>query len=286
MLFLFSFTWLCSQLHTGLVTHFKGKIVEDFDREFRCIYAESRSVNKLIISSAASSSSHRNLQKIKQALKHIQVNESETTSPSNSLSNSSIASIKKSPYLNQATANASCDKKEMAPRKNLSGLLGLNDWKYQPKELSDSSGSASAKLRAPHNDTSDLLRVKTSLMSVSSPILSDHTRNGYDSHLLPENIGVKNNKKFLYAGQPMENVNKTQKDEKPVPHGYGKLDFIHKSTNPAISGPCGLPEDAPMINNSNIHRDDKRMTLGHSKLDLITNYNKSKGKQIHSRFEM
>uniref|UniRef100_A0A670IJY7 Family with sequence similarity 83 member C n=1 Tax=Podarcis muralis TaxID=64176 RepID=A0A670IJY7_PODMU len=32
------------QVHTGLVTHFKGKIVEDFDREFRCIYAESRSL--------------------------------------------------------------------------------------------------------------------------------------------------------------------------------------------------------------------------------------------------
>uniref|UniRef100_A0A8C6YD42 Family with sequence similarity 83 member C n=1 Tax=Naja naja TaxID=35670 RepID=A0A8C6YD42_NAJNA len=40
----YSFTWLCSQLHTSLVMHFKGKIVNDFDREFRCIYAESRSI--------------------------------------------------------------------------------------------------------------------------------------------------------------------------------------------------------------------------------------------------
>ncbi|XP_066480782.1 protein FAM83C [Tiliqua scincoides] len=288
----YSFTWLCSQLHTGLVTHFKGKIVEDFDREFRCIYAESRSVNKLSIPSAArsTSSSHRSLQKTEPVLKCIQVNESETTSPSSSLSNSSIASIKKSPYLNQATANAPCEK---TSRRNISDLLGLNDWKYQPGEQSDSSCSTSAKLSSPYNDTSDLLRVKTSLMSVSSPILGGHTRNGNDSHLLPENTGVKSNKKFHYAGQSMEDVNKTQKDEKPATHGYSKLDLFHKSTNPITSetrptlpGSYGLPKDAPMTNNSKIHRDDKRMTLGHSKLDLITNYNKAKGKQIHSRFEM
>lgn len=217
--FPFSFTWLCSQLHTGLVTHFKGKIVEDFDREFRCIYAESKSVNKLNISSAtrSTSSSYRSLQKIEPVLKCIQMNESERTSPSSSLSNSSIVSIKKSPYLKLATGNPPCEKKEMASRKNISGLMGLNDWKYQPKELS-------------------------------------------------------------------------QKDEKPCVHGYSKQDLIHKSTNPAMSEmkptpacPYGLPED---VNNSNIHRDEKRMTLGHSKLDLITNYNKSKGKHIHSRFEM
>ncbi|KAM7127098.1 protein FAM83C [Molossus nigricans] len=40
----YSFTWLCSQAHTSMVLHLRGRIVEDFDREFRCLYAESRPV--------------------------------------------------------------------------------------------------------------------------------------------------------------------------------------------------------------------------------------------------
>ncbi|XP_048203418.1 protein FAM83C [Perognathus longimembris pacificus] len=40
----YSFTWLCSQAHTSLVMQLRGRIVEDFDREFRCLYAESQPV--------------------------------------------------------------------------------------------------------------------------------------------------------------------------------------------------------------------------------------------------
>ncbi|XP_028905374.1 protein FAM83C [Ornithorhynchus anatinus] len=40
----YSFTWLCSQAHTSLVLQLWGRIVEDFDREFRCLYAESKAV--------------------------------------------------------------------------------------------------------------------------------------------------------------------------------------------------------------------------------------------------
>ncbi|KAM6163836.1 protein FAM83C [Rhynchocyon petersi] len=40
----YSFTWLCSQAHTSMALQLRGRIVEDFDREFRCLYAESRPV--------------------------------------------------------------------------------------------------------------------------------------------------------------------------------------------------------------------------------------------------
>ncbi|XP_002747294.4 protein FAM83C [Callithrix jacchus] len=40
----YSFTWLCSQAHTSMVLQLRGRIVGDFDREFRCLYAESRPV--------------------------------------------------------------------------------------------------------------------------------------------------------------------------------------------------------------------------------------------------
>ncbi|XP_055471361.1 LOW QUALITY PROTEIN: protein FAM83C [Psammomys obesus] len=41
----YSFTWLCSQAHTSMVLQLRGHIVEDFDREFRCLYAESQPVD-------------------------------------------------------------------------------------------------------------------------------------------------------------------------------------------------------------------------------------------------
>ncbi|XP_053099633.1 protein FAM83C [Hemicordylus capensis] len=291
----YSFTWLCSQVHTGLVTHFKGKIVEDFDKEFRCIYAESRSVNKLNIPSAERSipSPRRIFQKMEPVFKHAQMSENENTSPSSSVSNSSIGSIKRSPYLNQLTSNVLGEKKGLDPsetRENISGLLRISDLNYQPRQQLDSSCSVFAQSKSPANDASNLLRLKTSLLSVSSPILGDNIRNY--SHFMPENIGTRSSK-FSYTGQPMEDGSKIQKDEKPVTHKYSKPDLINKPINlttsemtTTIPGSYGLSDDAAMENNSSIHRNDKRMTLGHSKLDLITNYNKSKAKQIHSRFEL
>uniref|UniRef100_A0A8C0BZR1 Scaffolding anchor of CK1 domain-containing protein n=1 Tax=Buteo japonicus TaxID=224669 RepID=A0A8C0BZR1_9AVES len=46
----YSFTWLCSQVHTSLVTHFRGQIVAEFDKEFRYLYAESRAVTSFCVS--------------------------------------------------------------------------------------------------------------------------------------------------------------------------------------------------------------------------------------------
>uniref|UniRef100_A0A8C3Q4R6 Scaffolding anchor of CK1 domain-containing protein n=1 Tax=Geospiza parvula TaxID=87175 RepID=A0A8C3Q4R6_GEOPR len=45
----YSFTWLCSQVHTGLVTHFRGQIVAEFEKEFRFLYAESRAVTSFLM---------------------------------------------------------------------------------------------------------------------------------------------------------------------------------------------------------------------------------------------
>ncbi|XP_048353983.1 protein FAM83C [Sphaerodactylus townsendi] len=292
----YSFTWLCSQVHTCLVTQFKGKLVEDFDREFRCLYAESRSVNKLSASSAegSTSSSHTNSQKTEPALKHSQMNESDISSPSSSSSNSSIVSIKRSPYRNQVTSTVPCEKKEVAPgetRKDALGFLRLCDLKHQPTDHPNSSYGTSTKLNFPFDDTSNVRRFKASLLSVSSPRLDTNARYGHDLQFGTEDTGINN--KFFYSAQPMENINKMQKDEKPITHRYTKLDLLSQPTHPlsneiryAVPNSSDLCDDVPMENKSHIQRNEKRMTLGHSKLDLITNYNKSKAKHIHSRFEL
>lgn len=39
-----SFTWLSAQVHSNMVMHFSGRIADSFDREFRCMYADSQPI--------------------------------------------------------------------------------------------------------------------------------------------------------------------------------------------------------------------------------------------------
>ncbi|KAM7327024.1 hypothetical protein ACRRTK_013391 [Alexandromys fortis] len=81
-------------------------------------------------------------------------------------------------------------------------------------------------------------------------------------------------------------------DEKRLTLGHSKLDLITKYHQ--LQGARQRPEPgfpgAPLSghqngSNNDLYAPEKRLTLGHSKLDLITKYNKSKFKQLRSRFE-
>ncbi|KAM3878343.1 protein FAM83C [Diretmus argenteus] len=41
----YSFTWLSGQVHSNMVMHFSGRITDSFDREFRCLYADSQIID-------------------------------------------------------------------------------------------------------------------------------------------------------------------------------------------------------------------------------------------------
>ncbi|XP_008406484.1 protein FAM83C [Poecilia reticulata] len=42
----YSFTWLSAQVHSNMVMHFSGFITDSFDREFRCLYADSQIIDR------------------------------------------------------------------------------------------------------------------------------------------------------------------------------------------------------------------------------------------------
>ncbi|MED6254539.1 hypothetical protein ATANTOWER_028763 [Ataeniobius toweri] len=42
----YSFTWLSAQVHSNMVMHFSGCIADSFDREFRCLYADSQIIDR------------------------------------------------------------------------------------------------------------------------------------------------------------------------------------------------------------------------------------------------
>ncbi|XP_076123713.1 protein FAM83C [Alosa pseudoharengus] len=42
----YSFTWLSAHVHSNMLLHFSGRITDGFDREFRCLYADSQVLDR------------------------------------------------------------------------------------------------------------------------------------------------------------------------------------------------------------------------------------------------
>ncbi|CAM4627692.1 unnamed protein product [Lepidochelys olivacea] len=322
----YSFTWLCSQVHACLVTHFRGKIVEDFDREFRSLYTESKPVPAFCIPEAGTNpaSAHSSAWTLKSLLKSAKPNEAGTASQASSLSNSSIESIKMSPFRKNSTYNVLHEKQDLGPgfisekRKEAISSMKPSDSK-QHWEMSNSNQNTSAKFKSALYDQPNHKSHQASLQPMSFPILScsepNHlenkalakTKNGQLLHHSAmrqgpnlrspsENTstnGANTKQKApsdVSSGKSIESGSKICKNEKTLTLGHSKLDLIiqynqlKSEWTAAVPSSARLSDEVPKENSCNIHRDEKTLTLGHSKLDLITSYNKSKSKQISSQF--
>ncbi|NXL27304.1 FA83C protein, partial [Glaucidium brasilianum] len=314
----YSFTWLCSQVHTGLVTHFRGQIVAEFEKEFRYLYAESRAVTSFCVPDPGTCSSSQNTSTVANSLlKPPQMNDAETLSPSSSLSNLSIRSIKVSPFLKNSSCNVHQEKQDSSSD---SGNKGKEDASLkptcpkQPGEPPDSANSPPNKPTPALYHKSNLMTARTFLQPEPSPALSSNKPSyqgdgkansshcsplGQEQTLQSLSEGASSNGTSMKQMGPAatsreptaENDNTFDEMEKRRSPGQGKLDLLSpynqlkRDKKPVV--PCydKLTEDMLMEKNS-AYGAEKRMTLGHSKLDLITKYNKLKSKHIHSRFEL
>ncbi|KYO40965.1 protein FAM83C [Alligator mississippiensis] len=317
----YRFTWLCSQVHTSLVTHFQGQIVADFDREFRCLYAESMPVTCFSVpDTGIHTSSHSTSWNVQSLLKPTQMNETENSSPSSSLSNASITTIKLSPFLQRFTYNECQEKQNLVPgfiseKRKEAMIPGSPKLDWKP---SDTSHSISADLTSMLYNKTHLMTGRAPLQLDSPPILSFYEyshpqnetlgttnidqlchdsaiRHRLNSRLLPENfvtdraIAKEKGPNAVSNALSVENSINMHKDEKRQTLGHSKLDLIIQYNQLKREKMATVPDsdrldDVPIQNDSKIIKDDKRMTLGHSKLDLITKYNKLKSKKIGSRF--
>lgn len=310
--FLFcSFTWLCSQVHTSLVTHFRGQIVAEFDKEFRYLYAESKAVTSFSVSDPLSQNTSKSTESL---LKPIQ-NDAETLSASSSLSNVSIRSIKMSPFMKNPSCSVHQEKHDLSP--DSGDKMGKEDTSLKPTcpvqqgEPPDSPNSPSNKSNLYHK--SNLTTARTFLQLEPSPVLGSNKPNyqGDDKansgHCSP--VTQEQTPQFLSEGANCTVTSTKQKEpaatsreptaendnfygtEKRQGLGQGKLDLLlpynqlKRTKKPAVPSYDKLTEDM-LMEKSSAYGAEKRMTLGHSKLDLITKYNKLKSKHIHSRFEL
>ncbi|XP_009706575.1 PREDICTED: protein FAM83C [Cariama cristata] len=315
----YSFTWLCSQVHTSLVTHFRGQIVAEFDKEFQYLYAESRAVTSFCVPDPGTCPSSQNTSKVtKSLLKPTQVNDAETSSPSSSLSNVSIRSIKVSPFLRNSSCNAHQEKQDSSS--DSSKKKGKEDTCLKPTCPKQQGEPPDAPNSPPNKSTPalyhkpNLMTARTFLQLEPSPPLSsikpsyqgDNKANGsrcsplrQEQMLQSLSEGASSNGTSMKQKGPAaisrelttENDTAFYGMEKRQSPGQGKLDLLSpynqlkRDKKPVV--PCydKLTDDMLMEKNS-AYGAEKRMTLGHSKLDLITKYNKLKSKHIHSRFEL
>ncbi|NXG62102.1 FA83C protein, partial [Hemiprocne comata] len=315
----YSFTWLCSQVHTSLVTHFRGQIVAEFEKEFRYLYAESRAVTSFCLPDPGTCPSSQDTSKAANSLlKPTQVNDTETSSPSSSLSNISIRSIKMSPFLKNSSCNVHQEKQDSSS--DSGAKKGNEDPSLKPTCPKQQSEPPDSRNSPPNKSTpalyhkSNLMTTRTFLQPEPSPALSSN-KPGYQgdnkansSHGSPvrqeqtlqsrsegaSSNGTSTKQKGATAasGEPKAETDTAfygiEKRQSPR---QGKLDLLSpysqlkRDRKPVV--PCydKLPEDVLLEKNS-AYGAEKRMTLGHSKLDLITKYNKLKSKHIHSRFEL
>ncbi|XP_068890563.1 protein FAM83C [Aphelocoma coerulescens] len=311
----YSFTWLCSQVHTGLVTHFRGQIVAEFDKEFRYLYAESRAVTSFCVPDPRMCLSSWNTSEVDNCLlKPTQGNDTETLSPSSSLSNVSIRSIKVSPFMKNSSCSAHQEKQDSSS--DSGNKKGKEDTFLKPtcpkqqEEPPDSANSPPNKPTPASYPKSNFITARTFLQpepSSNKPGYQGDTK-ANSSHCSPPRAGqplqslsegtrsngtsLKQRGPVATSGElPAENENVFYGVEKRQSPGHGHFDLFspynHLKRDKKSVVPCydKFPEDVLLEKNS-AYGAEKRMTLGHSKLDLITKYNKLKSKHIHSRFEL
>lgn len=293
------------------MTHFRGQIVAEFDKEFRYLYAESKAVTSFSVLDPMCQNTSKGTESF---LKPIQ-NDAETLSASSSLSNVSIRSIKMSPFMKNTSCSAHQEKHDVSPdsgdKKGKEDTSLKSTCPVQQGEPPDSPNSPSNKSTLYHK--SNLMTARTFLQPEPSPVLSsnkpnyqgdDKTNSGHSSPVTQEQTpqfpseganctgtGIKQKEAAATSREPTVENDNFYGTEKRQNLGQGKLDLLlpynqlKRTKKPAVPSYDKLTEDM-LTEKSSAYGAEKRMTLGHSKLDLITKYNKLKSKHIHSRFEL
>ncbi|KFQ25130.1 Protein FAM83C, partial [Merops nubicus] len=266
----YSFTWLCSQVHTSLVTHFRGQIVAEFDKEFRYLYAESRAVTSFCAPGPGAPPPAQNTSKVTSSLfKAAQVNDAETSSPSSSLSNVSIRSIKVSPFLKNSSCNVHQEKQDSSS--DSGNKKGKEDEPLKPTcpkqqgEPPDSPNSPPNKTTPASYPKSNLMTARTAQLEPSPALSSDRPSYPGDSQANSSHCSPLGQEQTLQSLSEGGSGNQTCTKQK---------------------GPAAVSREDMLMEKNSAYGAEKRLTLGHSKLDLITKYNKLKSKHIHSRFEL
>ncbi|XP_066521186.1 protein FAM83C [Hoplias malabaricus] len=312
----YSFTWLSAQVHSNMILHFSGRIADSFDREFRCLYADSQIIQRFHnLDEEGLPFYSYNVQIPTMDFFQERGNREKVCSEnSSSQSSNSVSSIKAAPGMPPPVYKVTQEKKDnpvKSPERrvgpmgqgNHSGRGSSNDNLQSPTTEWNSSGVEWAKAGTPEFLRANLAGPTSKFQAMG---LYDHNNlySGPKAPPIPQPQVPMETKhppkvrspphafsnKFTNLFSPASKEKDSYIFQRSPPHStaFGGPDLSQNEPESIQSPPPPAPlhkdrtgPDA-MIN----RRDKNRMTLGHSKLDLVNHYNKLKAKQVYSRFEL
>uniref|UniRef100_A0A3B5MFZ5 Family with sequence similarity 83 member C n=1 Tax=Xiphophorus couchianus TaxID=32473 RepID=A0A3B5MFZ5_9TELE len=304
----YSFTWLSAQVHSNMVMHFSGFITDSFDREFRCLYADSQIIDRFNsedeempyypTGSVLVPSLFLFLVDL-DCLSSCRQRDRSCSENSSSQSSNSVSSVKVAPGMtsnNVYKVTQGHDKKEpvgsslQSPERRIGGGLrvggpgvrgspngGTGHNPITDRQLPTYSQSTGIEWNKP--SSAELLRANIGGTSTKFQGLGL-----YDHKPTLTPTGQYHNKmsdKLLFSSKDKETFNFRRS---PSPLNSSPWGGPELSQPEPESQQCPPPPTSPPGHMS--RQDQKRMTLGHSKLDLVNHYNKLKTKQVYSRFEL
>uniref|UniRef100_A0A3P8U6K5 Family with sequence similarity 83 member C n=1 Tax=Amphiprion percula TaxID=161767 RepID=A0A3P8U6K5_AMPPE len=290
----YSFTWLSAQVHSNMVMHFSGRIADSFDREFRCMYADSQIIDCFFNPDEDGMPYYPSYPAMMGP--NLGLFSDDLINPtrdrvcsenSSSQSSNSVSSVKAAPGMpsnNVYKVTQGLDKKDpggshLSPERRGSG---------GQTPTSGLRGSANGGTNhGPWNKPNPADVMRANIGGTSSKFqalgLYDHKPSIKlnPKQRTPPNLFNKLSDMFLPPSKDKDTYNFRRS---PSPHGpspWGGPDLCQPEPESQQSPP---PPTSPTTLIS--RQDNKRMTLGHSKLDLVNQYNKMKSKQVYSRFEL
>ncbi|XP_067316535.1 protein FAM83C [Pseudorasbora parva] len=301
----YSFTWLSAQVHSNMLMHFSGQVTDCFDREFRCMYADSQIIDRFHNPDEDDLPGYSyNMPAPNFGLDFLpdfSSKERVYSENSSSQSSSSVSSVKAAPPGMTHVYKVTHDKKNPDNSQKTPDRKGVTSSVLQ-------SGT---HIRGSHNDTHQSQSAVAEWSKVGAAEYLRTNIAGQTSKI--QSLGLYSSPKPPSPTQQSPNDNRiSPKQRLPAPFLSKFTDlFTTKDKDPHIlhkkpshSSPFGGPDlsqnepeskqvppppgPMPVVPEKGIHRrDEKRMTLGHSKLDLVNHYNKmNKSKQVYSRFEL
>lgn len=312
----YSFTWLSAQVHSNMIIHFSGRIAESFDREFRCLYADSQIIERFHNPDEEGYPLYNYALPNMDFLYDRGTRDRDRVSSENSSSQSSnsVSSVKAAPGLPSAVYKVMQDKKDTSTNKSLERRGVTNKGLPQPQgnhvgrgnfndlyqgstvERTGSGGGHGAGAEWTKTGTSDYRQTNLTGPTSKFQGLDLHDKSYHNSPKAntPQPTDSKLQPKVRSPTTPFFNkvadfFASTNKDREtyifnrtPYSSAYGGPDLSQNDPE-SIQTP---PPPTPLPRDNKITRgDEKRMTLGHSKLDLVNQYNK-RTKPVYSRFEL
>lgn len=262
----YSFSWLSGHVHSNMATYFKGNIVEEFDREFRSLYADSLESDYFSnqenenCKPFGSTPTRNRWQAVKTPAQPLLAPERSFPSDSNS-STDSQNSVKTPPFVTNQAATVIREEKPVVSRYYHIYSNDKHDDRSKPKV---ESPKEQRRPSVPHTDQNNLIVMQKQAFSKSTPDLID---------TLP-----------AIRGKFENSQNKLLHSQNKISPKMKSDAAINKVTN-HDSAPTNKTASAD-TKKEDISKDFKRMTLGHSKLELITKVNnKLLENKVYSRFQ-